>query len=606
MGIMRKTFITLCQTILWTIVFTACVADPGVAKRSGRVTDFSLKTTTIGCGKAYLMWAQLDTCSSNACPVGSHIASTSEYNTALAYIDLIINSQPSGATSTTTSSTTTQSSTTGNASAAPNGQVPAGGTVDKALLDAIKASAGICLTDIPTPRPTRQVFISTDFCSCINGKSDIINDCATACANYPNSARPTLYVNTTMGPDIELNESLKNLYGWCNNTIKGDITNPQCVLTAWDGTNTISNIPITLNANSNSFSADLTQLSLNKTYIMKLVEIKTGSMAESVEFQIRRTPPQTPATGQQGALKIAPISQYSCINYTGLINTSTGEMQRQIYNRFYYNYPANEAPPPMPPLLPGQPLKQVCHDEVLNPGNDSILYPRLELIPQMFAMWDKSDQRFATEQGAVAPKINTIIQARLYSEYNMTATLDLFKLIRWFNRPSSSASGSSSGSNTATLPSLGFIMIPWIDPLSGKTMCPTRNDFLTSTDPIFRVLRDYIDSTEALYIAEKEPELDLSGNYVYANMFINEAVVKKYSFYVENGLKVRADQAALNSKTIYFYWPVNNSMDPLQQGDRKLFTIKYSDALYGNQPTTISAGATTDKRLGCVPTTPIL
>jgi hypothetical protein len=155
---------------------------------------------------------------------------------------------------------------------------------------------------------------------------------------------------------------------------------------------------------------------------------------------------------------------------------------------------------------------------------------------------------------------------------------------------------------------MGYMMIPFLDPVSGKTMCPTRTDFLTSTVPKFRILKDYIDSTEAVYLGEKEPEILMTNGvptYSYGTMFITEGVVKKYAFYIENGLKIKADQAALESKTIYYYWPINNSMDPLQQGDRKLFTIRFWNALNGTQPVDVPGNQTTDKRLGCVPTTTV-
>lgn len=579
MGIMDKNLITISRFILVLTILSSCIADPGVSKNRGRVNDFSLNGSSInGCGKDFLMWSALDTCSANACPTSTHLASTTELTDLKKYIDDIINKTPTAT--------------------APNGQVPAGGTVDSNLLNQVNKSAGVCLNDLPPKRPTGQVFISSDFCSCLNGKSDIINDCSAACANYPNSTKPTLYLNTTVGPDIQLNSTLKNLNGWCNTPIPNvDTTNPQCVLSAWDGVNTIS-LPISVITN-NSLTADLTQLSLNKTYVVKIVETKSGSNAQSNEFQIRRTPPATPVTGQQGALKVAAISQYTCLSYGGQVN-GAGQVLRETFTRKFYYFSANETPPPMPPLAAGVTATVVCHDEVTYPGNDSIMYPRLELIPQAFSMWDKADQRFATDStGKMA--INTIIEKRLNSEYNFPSTQDLFKLIPWLNRP-------NVGTTASTAVPMGLMMISWVDPLSGKTMCPTRNDFLTATDPTFRILKDYIDSTEALYLGEKEPEiLIINGapTYEYGTMFVNEGIIKKYGFYIENGLKIKADQAALDSKTIYYYWPVNNTMDPLLQGDRKLYTVRYFDNLNGQAPQNIPAGRTTDKRLGCVPTTPV-
>jgi hypothetical protein len=115
-----------------------------------------------------------------------------------------------------------------------------------------------------------------------------------------------------------------------------------------------------------------------------------------------------------------------------------------------------------------------------------------------------------------------------------------------------------------------------------------------------------MDDTEGVYTAEKEAEILLDGNgsYTvrYGTIFITESVLKQYGFYIENGLKIRATQASMNTKTIYFYWPISATDDPLTQGNRKLFTVRTPDTLQGNAPTGQSTTQrSTDKRIGCVP-----
>lgn len=587
MGIMKKYLITILQTIFILSILSACIADPGVAKNTGRVKDYSLSGANSSyCGTGYVIWSQLTYCAQNACPAQTHLASALELSDAKQFVLDTINNNLIGTSSPTT------------APVAPNGEVPVGGTVDQTLLDKINGSSGICLKDVPPPRPTGQVYINTDFCSCLNGQSDIINDCSTACSKFPKTAAPMLYLSTTVGPNIQLNQSLQNLQGWCSNTLPQDKVNPQCTLSAYDGTNTISGIKIN-SIVGNSLTADLTSLALNKTYIVTIVETASGSNAKSSEFQIRRVPPVVPVTGPQGALKIAPISQYSCLSYE-MTSPTPNVFWRTGFIRQTYYFAANETPTSLPPVAAGMPANLVCHDEVLHPGNDNALYPRLELIPQHFSMWDKTDQRFAPESTTNARlKINVLLENRLFNEYSVTVTspLDLFAKTSWSNRP-------NTGTGAAQSVPMGYRMIPFTDPITSKTICPTQVDFLTSTDPLFKLLKDYMDSTEALYLAEKEPEI-LSGAIFYGTMFITEGIVKKYGFYIENGLKIKADQAALETKTIYYYWPVNNTMDPLLQGDRKLYTIRSPDALNGAIPTTIAAGATTDRRVGCVPTTTV-
>jgi hypothetical protein len=82
------------------------------------------------------------------------------------------------------------------------------------------------------------------------------------------------------------------------------------------------------------------------------------------------------------------------------------------------------------------------------------------------------------------------------------------------------------------------------------------------------------------------------------------STLKTYGFYIENGLKIKADANSMNTKTIYYYWPVSATADPLTQGGRKLFTVRTYDTLSGNVPTGQSTTErTTDKRIGCVPKT---
>jgi hypothetical protein len=146
-------------------------------------------------------------------------------------------------------------------------------------------------------------------------------------------------------------------------------------------------------------------------------------------------------------------------------------------------------------------------------------------------------------------------------------------------------------------------MVPFSDK-TGKSFCPTQTEF-NGADPLFNLLKEYMDDTEGLYLAEKEAETIQDNNAyktIYGTMFVTESIIKKYGFYFENSLKIKATQSSMNTKTINYYWPVNDTMDPLVQGDRKLFTIRSPDTLNGNVPTGQSTSVrTTDKRIGCVP-----
>lgn len=554
-----QTYLSALAMTAILIAVSSCVADQGVSKSRGLVKDFSKNSTNKnGCAEKYLIYKTPDTCTT-ACATGTHLATAEEL-----------------------SAVKTQLVADGNST----------------LLTIVNGSANICVDDVVVEaRPTNAIDIKSDFCSCINGKSDIINDCDAFCALKPASDQPTLYVNTIIGTDIALNSKLGNLYNWCSVQLASDDTTPQCVLNATDGTNTI-NVGVNITAGSNSFSANVNTLAKDRTWILKLVESKAGSNSQSKEFQIRRKTQPSTDVEITGALKVTPISQYTCMTYGGKVD-SVGKIIRTTFARIFYYFAANETPPPIPPAGGTTQSLVVCHDEQLHPGDDSALYPRLELIPNGLAMWDKTDTRFvakAVNGGKLT--INKILEDRLASEYQILgSTISLFTLISYPNRPTTTAT------STANIP-LGYMMVPFTNPDTGKTYCPTSTEF-NGNQPLLNLLGEYMDDTEGLFLGEKEAETVLDGSTyktLYGTMFVRESTLKDYGFYIENGLKIKADTTAMHTKTIYYYWPTSVTADPLTQGNRKLFTVRTYNTLSGNVPTgQVTNEPTTDKRIGCIP-----
>lgn len=552
-------FITLLSLSAMLIVTTSCIGDQSLAKGRGVVKDFSIVKNTAGCDTKYLKYiSPYDTCTTQCSAAtttegGYHLASTTELATIKTKL-------------------TTEANTS--------------------LLAKVNASANLCIPDVVTEtRPTGAITINSDFCSCINGKTDIINTCDTFCAAKAASDQPMLYGNVTVGPEIALNTKLQNLNNWCTVQLANDSVTPQCVLNAYDGTNTY-NLPVTTTVGSNSFSVNITALAKNRTWILKLVENKTGSYAQSKEFQIKRIEQPVDPDGVVGPLKVTPVSQYTCINF-GLVSKN-GIISRDTYARLYYYFASNDTPAPLAPVGGTTPSQIVCHDEIAHPGNDSITYDRLELVPGAYALWDKTDSRFVakTENGGKLT-INKILETRLANEYNITgSSIDLFKPLSSANRPTA---------GTAVL--MGYLMIPFKDATSGKSYCPTSTEY-NGTQPLLNLLGDYMDDTEGLYIAEKEAEIIQQGNdfkTIYGTMFAKETTLRNYGFYVENGLKIRINSTTLHSKTINFYWPVTTTADALIQGTRRLFTVRTFATLAGNTTTTApTTEETTDKRIGCV------
>lgn len=433
-------------------------------------------------------------------------------------------------------------------------------------------------------RPTNDISIKSDFCSCINGKSDTINNCDSFCARMPVTENPILYVNTILGPKTLAHPKIKTLHDWCTVQLDQDETSPACALEANDGS-TIARIPVNVGTISNSFTANIISLNKNRTWVLKLVELHAGSNAQTHMFQIRRNDP--PATEPEiGALKVTPVNQYTCMHYAGK-QSSDGTIYRTNYIRLFYYFDGISIPAPMPPAQ-GQSMI-VCHDEQVHPGDDSGEYPRLETINSHVTIWDKTDSRFESKpQNAGKLNINKLLEERLASEYNVHATLDLFKLVSFSNAP-----------KIVSVP-LGYVMIPFTNSKTDKAYCPKVSDY-NGKQPLFNLLGEYMTDTEGLYVAEKEETLEVGqqNKTVYGTMLIKESDLLKNGFYVWHGLKIRISKRTQHSKTIHYYWPLSSSTDPLNAGYRKLYTVKDIGSLKGERPTGYSGAS--DKRIGCIP-----
>lgn len=435
-------------------------------------------------------------------------------------------------------------------------------------------------------RPTNDISIG-NACICQNGKVENVNahyTCAKFCSDAPKTDSATLYVNTIMGEQTALNSQLGNLYNWCTVQLYNDQTSPSCVLRAKSGSTTLD-LPIKLTPNSNSFSAKVDSLARKVVWDLKVIESKTGSNAETKPFQMKRN--SSIPDGSAGALKVEPVNQYTCMSFGGKID-GNGNVIRTSYVKKYYYYPVSESPAPLPPFQTSVAMR-ICHDEQLYPGFDSELYPRLENVSNHVIFWDKKDIKFSNEDGKL--RINRILEERLHDEYGITATLDLFRLMRY----------PSAANNSTT--ALGMAMVPFIDTVTGRAFCPASGDFKRN-NPLFKLLGDYIPDTEGLYFAESSPKAIQDGTTYktyYSNQFATEGSLLKFGFYVENGLKVKAKMDDLSQRRIYFYWPTSAATDPLEQGNRTLFTIKSPEEIQGTLPASYPVSNTSDKRIGCIP-----
>ena len=419
-------------------------------------------------------------------------------------------------------------------------------------------------------RPSFSFEINSNFCSCINGVSDIINDCNNFCRTKPATAEAILYVDTIPNEEIVNNPKFRNLYNWCNVQLKDDVSAPMCTLEANDGNETIKNIPVYLTPGSNRFSANISQMRKDRTYVFSVVESKSGSNARTKEAQIRRK--SQPRRDELGAIKISPVGMYSCLFYGGRKPANGSIVRSTEYVRKSFFLASGESARPIP-RSPDVSLV-VCHDEQLYPGYDSILYPRLEFDEKAFWGWDKRDEAFQNNT------INSLISRRVLEEYGTDiGNVSLFNPLSLENDPMSSAR------------SVSYVLTPFRGQM-GKAFCPTNEDY-SGANPILNVLGDYISDTEALYKGESEPIMINDGivtTYHYNNVYVPESQLAGAAFVIKNGEKVQATKNDFHHYNVYFYFPFSEYMDPLVSNGRYLYTVR------GNE-----GSVTSDKRIGCVP-----
>jgi hypothetical protein len=214
------------------------------------------------------------------------------------------------------------------------------------------------------------------------------------------------------------------------------------------------------------------------------------------------------------------------------------------------------------------------------------------------ALWDLSDIRFADQNSDSRSDINDTIQKKLLDDYGINKTINIFGLLTWPNMPNIDG-------NT---PNLGYYMVPWIDPVSGRAFCPNQENY-NSSDKLFNILKEVVGvSTEGMYMAVKEPELLTNdGNETVLAptdiMIIRENLLKKIWFYYEDNQHLVPDEITATQKTIHFYWPADVGSPYIQKSTQKIYTIRRPSELdvgagQTGIPTTV---APADKRFGCMP-----
>ena len=447
----------------------------------------------------------------------------------------------------------------------------------------------VCVLGAKVLRPSGAVFIKEDYCACKKGKSDLVNKCQSFCSSRPSTNNSTLYGSVRLGPEVLHHKELGSLEKWCNGEITGSqYQAPGCFLEVFDGQSTQS-LPIVISSQSNHFQVDIDSLAYGKVYLATIVESQSGSHAQSSTFQIYRKEPQEEKA--EGPLKIMPISQYSCI--TRLASEQNGNFSFEKDLRLHFYFASNATPPSLPSNI----RTTICHDINTYGEKDSPQFPRLELISQHFALWDQSDIRFVDLDDDGRADINQEIEKRLKKKTGVTRNLNIFNLFNWPNMPK------IEGLKQVENPNLGFFMLPWINPLSGQSYCPTQDDY-NGTDPIFQILKELVGlDTEGLYFAESEPAHQKEGAYTLDVIIIREKLLKKIWFYYENTRHMIPDQITSSSQTIHFYWPPDTHHPYVKKSTQRIYTVRYpneigKDGLSQGLNKTIRPP---DRRFACAP-----
>lgn len=463
-------------------------------------------------------------------------------------------------------------------------------------------------------RPTDAIKFKADFCGCKDGKAVTFGNCATFCADKNTAGTAIFYANFTVTEAISLNTSLETVFGFCNNPIAGDTANPKCLLAVKDESGNTTNLDVTTTSGSNSIKVDMSGLAEDKTYIVNLFEQNSKSKSDSVQFIKDST--QT-SVELLGTLKVAPISQFTCIirNYEKE-EAASGAVTYWYtagFRRHYYYLPRN-----VPDPLSGLSKEAFCHDVVTYGVKDDATFPRLENIPGIFNFWDTQDPRFFDNNGNGTLDVNDVIVQKtknfggsIPASSNFFAKFSGLQLV--ITNPNSTTT-----STTANQPALGYYMAPWIDTSTSsyRSFCLTSTEYNSPTNALYKAFRDIIGvDTEGLYIAEKGAQTieDANGNPVTTNpdyLLLRESDLKAVWFYVKNGVLTKPTEENVANVTTYFYYPLNKSTPFVKSSTQELYRVRSAAELTSNS--NVSSNSTTtsgsvgsfpphDKKIGCIP-----
>lgn len=497
--------------------------------------------------------------------------------------------------------------------------------------ETLNEETGLCEeVVVEVTRPSNQINV-TSYCACQGNQSitQNISTCDSVCSTKSSSSEEKLlYITMQPSEQLQLNESLSTVQKWCRNSLSEESGNNQCAMEIYDESNNlvgtvvqdsdnvneITNLAITANRLVLRLtSAGLTE---SQNYRLRLIELESQATWNS--FIQLRLKSLSSASFDGIPLWSTPVNQYSCL-LRG-VATENGVSYFDWAQKMYFYYIEQNRPPTVPAGVD----YLICHD-YFTTLIDSPSIPRLELVPDIFRVWDLQDPKFSDIRGPNGSSISnqdidihdTIVDMLAERGVTQIGSPNIFNKIQAQFFPSTTLAENSdnqivTGEDNSTL---GYIMRPFIDQATNMSYCPNQTHYYSSV-PIMRVLKEVVGSdTEGLYFAESEIvtsyEVDGTAHYSPQSfMFIKESTLKKIWFYIDsNSYRVSPTESNVRGKTVYFFWPPNPNSPFVKGANQRTYTVKgpdiYSaaaDAANGNDPPPTSI-ATHDKKIGCVPST---
>lgn len=392
-----------------------------------------------------------------------------------------------------------------------------------------------------------NISITSGHCICRDGVSIGQSSCKNFCQARSSTSK-TLFGNATLQPTDLTSGYINNLHEWCNKELPNSShVSPQCFLEVYNGDETVT-LPIVTNR-SNSFTVNLDPLKFNRPYVLKIVS-STGAM--STAFQIRMNPSITPID----PLMVESLNQYYCVFSSGVLDDGGFNYRNSINQN--YSYSDRLLPQPIPNHAEGI----FCHDRVIYGGVDSILFPRLGLIENSGSVWSLENSRFADLDNDGKEDINTEIESTLLEEFDLDVSLDLFLDFNGAIDPFS------------TSITKGKLLTTFIDPLTGRNFCPTRERY-SYPEPLFQVLGRYLAvDTEPMYMARREAVVFEDGTIAPEDyLFLSKSVLSPIWFYVKNGMILAPNEDDRFRKTLFFYWPADHNDPFVKKSYQKIYRI---------------------------------